>query len=189
MSEEEAAAARAAAYAKYNAAIIASGGLAAANFYTEKTQIELLTIAKIAALDTVAEAQATMDILNYTTQTDIIARIAAAQKLADDAKMAALKAYLAEASKPITQVITTERVTIGGGSAAPSPTYPSWAAAEDMFPIIPTGTKTGSIDNSVTVVVEGSVLNGEDFSDIINRAMLDNIRRGLSQFPAGTLPG
>jgi hypothetical protein len=189
MSEEEAAAARAAAYAKYNAAIIASGGLAAANFYTEKTQIELLTIAKIAALDTVASAQATMDILNYTTQTSIIARIAAAQKLADDAKLAALKAYITEASKPITQVITTERVTIGGGSAAPSPTYPSWAAAEDMFPIIPTGTKTGSIDNSVTVVVEGSVLNGEDFSDIINRAMLDNIRRGLSQFPAGTLPG
>jgi hypothetical protein len=192
MSEEEAAAARAAAYAKYNAAIIASGGLAAANFYTEKTQIELLTIAKIAALDTVAEAQATMDILNYTTQTSIIARIAAAQKLADDAKLAALKAYITEASKPITQVITTERVTIGGGgggSAAPSPMYPSWAAAEDMFPIIPTGTRTGSIDNSVTVVVEGSVLNGDDFSDIVNRAMLDAQRRGLSQFPAGSLPG
>jgi hypothetical protein len=192
MSEEEAAAARAAAYAKYNAAIIASGGLASANFYTEKTQIELLTIAKIAALDTVASAQATMDILNYTTQTSIIARIAAAQKLADDAKLAALKAYITEASKPITQVITTERVTIGGGggaSAAPSPTYPSWAAAEDMFPIIPTGTRTGSIDNSVTVVVEGSVLNGDDFSDIVNRAMLDAQRRGLSQFPAGSLPG
>jgi hypothetical protein len=192
MSEEEAAAARAAAYAKYNAAIIQSGGLAAANFYTEKTQIELLTIAKIAALDTVASAQATMDILNYTTQTSIIARIAAAQKLADDAKLAALKAYITEASKPITQVITTERVTIGGGgggSAAPSPMYPSWAAAEDMFPIIPTGTRTGSIDNSVTVVVEGSVLNGDDFSDIVNRAMLDAQRRGLSQFPAGSLPG
>jgi hypothetical protein len=51
------------------------------------------------------------------------------------------------------------------------------------------GMGTGSVDNSVTVVVEWSVLDGEDFSDIINRAMLDNIRRGLSQFPAGTLPG
>jgi hypothetical protein len=191
MSEEEAAAARAAAYAKYNAAIIASGGLAAANFYTEKTQIELLTIAKIAALDTVASAQATMDILNYTTQTSIIARIAAAQKLADDAKLAALKAYITEASKPITQVITTERVTIGGGgsgSAAPSPMYPSWAAAEDMFPIIPTGTRTGSIDNSVVINIEGMIDSG-NFDEAVNTALLNNIRRGYSQFPAGTLPG
>ena len=44
MSEEEAALARQAAYAKYNAAIQQSGGLAEANFYTEKTQIELLQI-------------------------------------------------------------------------------------------------------------------------------------------------
>jgi hypothetical protein len=190
MSEEEAAAARAAAYAKYNAAIIASGGLAAANFYTEKTQIELLTIAKIAALDTVAEAQATMDILNYTTQTSIIARIAAAQKLADDAKLAALKAYITEASKPITQVITTERVTIGGGgggSAAPSPTYPSWYEAEDMFPIMPSPTKTGFVDNSVNINIEGMIDSG-NFDEAVNTALLNNIRRGFTQSPAGSLP-
>lgn len=47
---------------------------------------------------------------------------------------------------------------------------------------------TTSVDNSVTINVEGSVLNGDDFNEIMNRAMLDNIRKGLSQVPAGTLP-
>jgi hypothetical protein len=190
MSEEEAALARQAAYAKYNAAIQQSGGLAAANFYTEKTQIELLQIAKLASLDKVASAQATMDILNYTTQTDIIARIAAAQKLADDAKYKALQDYLALLASPV--VMPTPVAPPSGGSQGPrfgvggQPIWddgmggPGYGTGQGMG--------TGSVDNSVTVVVEGSVLDGEDFSEIINRAMLDNIRRGLSQSPAGALP-
>jgi hypothetical protein len=194
MSEEEAALARQDAYAKYNAAIQQSGGLAEANFYTEQTQVELLSIAKLAALDKVAAAQATMDILNYTTQIDIIARVAAAQKIADDAKYKAQQDYLALLA---TQVVIPAPIITppsgGGGSQGPrfgiggQPIWddgmggPGYGTGQGMG--------TGSVDNSVTVVVEGSVLDGEDFSDIINRAMLDNIRRGLSQFPAGTLPG
>jgi hypothetical protein len=194
MSEEEAALARQAAYAKYNAAIQQSGGLAEANFYSEKTQVELLSIAKLASLDKVAAAQATMDILNYTTQIDIIARVAAAQKIADDAKYKAQQDYLALLA---TQVVIPAPIITppsgGGGSQGPrfgiggQPVWddgmggPGYGTGQGMG--------TGSVDNSVTVVVEGSVLDGEDFSDIINRAMLDNIRRGLSQFPAGTLPG
>jgi hypothetical protein len=194
MSEDEAALARQAAYAKYNAAIQQSGGLAEANFYTEKTQVELLSIAKLASLDKVAAAQATMDILNYTTQIDIIARVAAAQKIADDAKYKAQQDYLALLA---TQVVIPAPIITppsgGGGSQGPrfgiggQPVWddgmggPGYGTGQGMG--------TGSVDNSVTVVVEGSVLDGEDFSDIINRAMLDNIRRGLSQFPAGTLPG
>jgi hypothetical protein len=266
MSEEEAAAARAAAYAKYNAAIIASGGLAVANFYTEKTQIELLAIAKLAALDTVAAAQATIDILNYTSQTDIIARVAAAQLLADetkakalsdylkgydagiaaiatsqtltdaeklaalttylntasaaitalggsqktidDAKMAALKAYLAEATKPITQVITIKYDVIGAPPTAVIPgapplipdlpgtnTGPKFGVGgqpiweNGMSPGYNTGQGTGSVDNSVTIVVEGNVLDGDDFTDKVNDALLDSIRKGRSQYPAGFIPG
>jgi hypothetical protein len=194
MSEDEAALARQAAYAKYNAAIQQSGGLAEANFYTEKTQVELLSIAKLASLDKVAAAQATMDILNYTTQKTIIERIAAIQKIADDAKYKAQQDYLALLA---TQVVIPAPIitppSSGGGSQGPrfgiggQPIWddgmggPGYGTGQGMG--------TGSVDNSVTVVVEGSVLDGEDFSDIINRAMLDNIRRGLSQFPAGTLPG
>ena len=194
MSEEEAALARQAAYAKYNAAIQQSGGLAEANFYTEKTQVELLSIAKLASLDKVAAAQATMDILNYTTQIDIIARVAAAQKIADDAKYKAQQDYLALLA---TQVVIPAPIITppsgGGGSQGPRFGIGGQPIWDDGMggPGYGTGqgTGTGSVDNSVTVVVEGSILDGEDFSDIINRAMLDNIRRGLSQFPAGTLPG
>jgi len=110
MSESEAAEARQAAYAKYNAAIQQSGGLAEANFYSEKTQLETLQIAKLASLDTVAAAQATMDILNYTTQIDIIARVAAAQKIADDAKYKAQQDYLALLA---TQVVIPAPIIMG----------------------------------------------------------------------------
>jgi hypothetical protein len=196
MTEEEAALARQAAYAKYNAAIQQSGGLAEANFYSEKTQVELLQIAKLAALDKVAAAQATMDILNYNTQKTIIERIAAAQKVADDAKYAALQDYLALLAKPLpTPGLPGGGDGAGGGGGSQGPRFgiggqPIW---DDGMggPGYGTGQGmgTGSVDNSVTIVVEGSVLNGDDFSEIINTTMLDNIRRGLTQFPAGTLPG
>jgi len=188
MSEEEAALARQAAYAKYNAAIQQSGGLAEANFYTEKTQIELLQIAKLASLDKVASAQATMDILNYTTQIDIIARIAAAQKIADDAKYKALQDYLALAAQPIaTPAAPPAPPTVMppgfGGGGQPIP--PGYGGIFDYLP--PTGS-TGSSNNLVTVIVEGNVLDGDDFTEKVNTALLNAQRTGLSRFPAGTLP-
>mgnify|MGYP000940592602 CR=1 FL=1 len=200
MSEEEAAAARAAAYAKYNAAIIQSGGLANANFYSEKTQIELLTIAKIAALDTVAEAQATMDILNYTTQTAIIARIAAAQKLADDAKLASLKAYLAEATKPLTQVVTTQYVTVGAPPSAVAtpptntsinPLYPSWAEAENMFPLMPTSNSSSNNNTMINVQLPESttVITQTDFVQAVTNAVNETIRVGNQLYPTGSIAG
>jgi hypothetical protein len=213
MSESEAADARAAAYAKYNAAIQQSGGLAAANFYTEKTQVELLSIAKLASLDKVAAAQATMDILNYTSQTDIIARIAAAQKLADDAKMAALKTYLTEASKPISQTITTKYVSEGitGGATVVTPTRPKTNAelasellaagsgagagtGSSMFnPFAPGnsagfGTQGTTTYPPVVINIAGNVLDGNDFDEKVNQAMINTQRKGYSQSAAGSLP-
>lgn len=213
MSEEEAAAARAAAYAKYNAAIIASGGLGLANFYSEKTQIELLTIARLAALDSVAAAQATMDILNYTSQTDIIARIAAAQKLADEAKMTALKAYLTEASKPITQTITTKYVVENAGDITVVTTPKAKTNAEKASELLALGSGAGAGTGSsmfnpyaggnsagfgtqgtttyppVVINIAGSVLDGDDFTDKVTQAMINGQRKGLSQYAAGALPG
>ena len=189
MTESEAAAARQEAYAKYNAAIIASGGLAEANFYTEKTQAKLLEISKLAGIDTVAAAQASYDILNYTTQTEIIARIAAAQKLADDAKLKALQDYLALLAKPLPtpESVTPPKVMppgFGGGGQPIPPGYGGMFDYNDYLPANP----TGSSNTEVTIVVEGSILDGNDFQEIINRTMLNNIRSGFSRFPAGTLP-
>jgi hypothetical protein len=189
MSEEEAALARQDAYAKYNAAIQQSGGLAEANFYTEQTQVELLSIAKLAALDQVAAAQATMDILNYTTQKTIIERIAAAQKVADDAKYKALQDYLALLATPISPPVAPP----SGGSQGPrfgiggQPIYPEGGGFADY--LMPTGSNAGStiVDNSVIVNIDGLLDEGA-FDDIISRATLNNIRRGLSQYPAGSLP-
>jgi hypothetical protein len=54
---------------------------------------------------------------------------------------------------------------------------------------MPPAGSTGSSNSSVTVIVEGSVLDGNDFVEIVNDAMLNSQRQGLSRFPAGTLPG
>jgi hypothetical protein len=190
MTEAEAAIARQEAYAKYNAAIIASGGLAEANFYTEKTQAKLLEISKLAGIDTVAAAQASYDILNYTTQTEIIARIAAAQKLADDAKMAALKSYLALLATPVTMPTPVAPPSESTGPKPPKfkpsgePVW-SWESGYDSMVSSSTGS-TG--DTSVNITVEGSIFDGTDFIDIVNGAMLNAQRQGLSRSPAGFLP-
>jgi hypothetical protein len=189
MTQEQADEARAEAYRKYNAAIIASGGLAEANFYTEKTQTDLLKIARLAALHDVATAQATLDILNYKTQTDIIARIAAAQALADNAKMQALKEYLALLAQPVVMPTPIMPPTVmppgvGGGGQPIAPGYGGLFDYRDYLPANP-----GSSSNTdITVVVEGSVLDGNDFVEIVNGAMLKAKREGLSQFPAGAFP-
>jgi hypothetical protein len=191
MTEAEAALARQEAYAKYNAAIIASGGLAEANFYTEKTQAKLIEIAKLASLDSVAAAQAAYDILNYTTQKTIIERIAAAQKIADDAKYKALEDYLALLAKPVEMPTPKEPPSGPRFGVAPDgrELYPGGGGYGDYFPPAGSVTGGGSTGNTeITVIVEGSVLDGNDFQEIINRTMLENIRSGFSRFPAGTLP-
>jgi hypothetical protein len=190
MSEEEAALARQEAYRKYNAAIVASGGLAEANFYTEKTQVELLQIAKLASLDKVAAAQATMDLLNYTTQKTIIERIAAAQKIADDAKYKALEDYLALLAKPIQMPVVEPppgsdpkkpRFGVGGQPIYEDGWNGGYSSSNGSI-------GTTIVDNSVIVNIDGLLDEGA-FDDIISRATLNNIRRGLSQSPAGSLPG
>jgi hypothetical protein len=187
MSQEEADAARAEAYAKYNAAIIASGGLNDAKFYSEKTQIELLDIMRRAAIDKAASAQATYDILNYTSQKTIIEKIAAAQKIADDAKYQALVDYLALLSKPIQMPIVEPppgpkgpKFGVGG-----QPVWddgmggPGYGTGQGMG--------TGLVDNSVNITIEGMIDSG-NFDEAVNTALLNNIRRGYTQTPAGSLP-
>jgi hypothetical protein len=209
MTEEEAALARQAAYAKYNAAIQQSGGLAEANFYSEKTQVELLTIAKLAALDTVAAAQTTMDILNYKSQTDIIDKVAAAQAIADKAKMDALKEYLAEAGKTITQTVITKNVVEtpdGGLVIIPDKPKTQAQLASDLLaagsgagagtsssmfnPYAPgngAGFGTQAPPMEVTINIEGLIDTG-NFDEVVNQAMINAQRKGFSQYAAGALP-
>ena len=52
----------------------------------------------------------------------------------------------------------------------------------------PVGTNsTGSSNSSVTVIVEGNVLDGDDFTEKVNDALLNANRTGMPKTPAGFL--
>jgi len=188
MSEEEAAAARQAAYEKYNTAIQQSGGLADKNFYSEKTQNDLLLIAKLASLDSVQAAQTTLNIFSYTSQVAVIDRVAAAQKLADDAKLARLKDYLALAATPITPPIITppsgpKKPEFGVGG---QPLWPEggWnSGLTDM-----TGA-AGGVTQVVNIQIPDSatVITQSDFIDAVTMAVNEAGSYGYSLVPRGAI--
>jgi len=101
-------------------------------------------------------------------------------------------AEVVEAAEAITEAAA--EVITNGASGGPKfgiggqPIYDDFGGFADYTGGSMAAGSAAVIDNSVTIVVEGSVLDGDDFSDIINRTMLDNIRRGLSQTPAGVIP-
>ena len=115
--------AREEAFKKYNAAITAAGVLAAEESYSEKTRIELLKIAKIAAITDTKNAQITADKLLESEQLNAINRIKTAQDAADAARLANLKSYI-EALKSLGSGSTG-----AGALGGPSNTDPALAAA------------------------------------------------------------
>ena len=90
MSDSEKQAARLEAFAKYNDALTKQGGLAALSAYDELRQVELNKIAKLAALDDVGSATATLQLI---LMSDLEA-LALAQSDADQAKFQALADYI-----------------------------------------------------------------------------------------------
>lgn len=90
MADSDKQAARLAAFAKYNDAITKQGGLAALSAYDELRQVEVNKIAKLAALDDVGSATATLQLI---LNSDLEA-LASAQSDADIAKFQALADYI-----------------------------------------------------------------------------------------------
>jgi hypothetical protein len=95
MAEADKELARDEAFRKYNAAIVAAGQLAAKEQYSERTQIQLTEIARLASQSNTTSALKTQVLLREQAELSMIDRVAAAQKIADDARLAALKTYLA----------------------------------------------------------------------------------------------
>jgi len=95
MAEKEKEALRDIAFGKYNAALIASGGLADKNSYNERVQIQLTEIAKLAALSNTTNAGLVLNKIRESAELLTIDTIAKAQKAADDARYAALLKYIA----------------------------------------------------------------------------------------------
>jgi hypothetical protein len=87
--------AREEAFKKYNAAITAAGTLAAKESYNERVQIQLTEIARLASLSKTTSAANTAALLLESAELSMIDRVRKAQALADDARLKALKDYLA----------------------------------------------------------------------------------------------
>jgi len=94
MAEADKEAARQLAFTKYNAAITAAGTLADAASYNERVQIQLTEIARLASMSKTDAAAITAATLLETFQIKSIDTVAAAQKVADDARLKALQAYI-----------------------------------------------------------------------------------------------
>ena len=95
MAESEKEAARQIAFGKYNAAITAAGELAAKESYSERVQIQLTEIARLASLSKTTNAALTLTKLRESEELSMIDRVAKAQAAADAARLKALQEYLA----------------------------------------------------------------------------------------------
>jgi hypothetical protein len=99
MAESEKEVLREEAFKKYNAAITAAGVLAAKESYSERAQIQLTEIARLASLSKTSSAATTAALLRESEEISMIDRVAKAQKAADDARMKALQDYAAALGK------------------------------------------------------------------------------------------
>ena len=94
MSEADKDAAKQAAFAKFNDAIIKQGGLAEISYYNERTQIELTYIAKRAALDNYGAASETLRRIIESEELSLIKTVSTAQYAADLARYNSLIDYI-----------------------------------------------------------------------------------------------
>ena len=111
MAESEKEAARQIAFGKYNAAIAAAGDLAAKESYSERVQIQLTEIAKLASLSNTFNAAITLDKIRESAELSMIDRVAAAQKKADDARLKALQEYAAALGKVGSSGVASDPIT------------------------------------------------------------------------------
>ena len=95
MAESDKEVARQIAFGKYNEALTKAGELAAKEQYSERVQIQLTEIARLAALSKTSNAGLVLNKLRESAELDTIDIIAKAQKAADDARYAALLKYIA----------------------------------------------------------------------------------------------
>jgi hypothetical protein len=121
MAESEKERLRDIAFGKYNAAITAAGELAAKESYSERVQIQLTEIAKLASLSKTTNATLTLTRLRESEELSMIDRVAAAQKRADEARLKALQDYLNLLSKVGTGAGSSGLTNIGGTNFVTGP--------------------------------------------------------------------
>jgi hypothetical protein len=99
MAERDKEVLREEAFKKYNAAITEAGALSAKESYSERVQIGLTEIARLASLSNTVSASKTAALLREQAEISMIDRVAKAQAAADAARLAALNEYIGLLSK------------------------------------------------------------------------------------------
>jgi hypothetical protein len=120
MAESDKEAARQIAFGKYNAAITAAGELAAKESYSERVQIQLTEIARLASLSKTTSAALTLTKLRESEELSMIDRVAKAQAAADAARLKALQDYIALLGKVGSGGNTAGLTDSGVGSLIPA---------------------------------------------------------------------
>ena len=110
------------------------------------------------------------------------------QETADAATAAATEALKTETyGANLAELLAAGSSSLAGYAAVVGARYDTNLG--DLTDFIPSGGQTGfSAGNSVTVNVQGSVLDGNDFTKIVNEALLNSQRTGLTQATPGSVP-
>ena len=166
MAESEKERLRDIAFGKYNAALTAAGELAAKESYSERVQIQLTEIAKLASLSKTSNAAITAATLREQAELNMIDRVAAAQKAADEARKKALEEYIRLLN------------SIGSGTKIVPPTTITPPSSGGPFIQTPNGirptTPPRSIDDINKAVEDiGGVIsvigeNGKEFTKLVD---------------------
>jgi hypothetical protein len=132
MAEGDKELAREEAFKKYNAALVAAGQLAAKEQYSERVQIQLTEIARLAALSNSVNATKTATLLRESAELSMIDRVARAQKAADDARLKALQDYINLLSKVGTGGGSSGLTNIGGTNFVTGPVISTTAILDTV---------------------------------------------------------
>jgi hypothetical protein len=179
--------AREEAFKKYNAAITAAGSLMAKEAYSERVQIQLTEIARLASLSNTYNAAKTNSLLLESAELSMIDRVAKAQALADDARLKSLKEYAA---------------ALGGiGSSAPKEFIPNFKPyltappSTTMGPFVPTITEmpklidpnagvtynpTQNADRNYDITIQAGIGDPEAIARAVEDVLNQSTYRGTS---------
>ena len=209
MKDADKEAAKLAAFAKYNDAIIKEGGLAETSYYNERTQIELTYIAKRAALDNYGAASETLRKIIESEEVSLIKTVSTAQYAADLARYNSLIDYirLLGEAKAAAATLATDIYTANlfgdlpsSGAADPNlggdaggdygdPSYPDLGGGAGGDYGSPSYPDAMSNTNGITVIVNtGATLGSEEvIVQAVQDAMQTLNRRGSNVSYAGAI--
>jgi hypothetical protein len=200
MAESEKEQLREEGFKKYNAAILASGELAASESYSERVNIQLVEIAKLASLSKTTGAANTLALLRESVELNVIDSIANAQKKADDARYKALLEYIRLLSgiskgplefmgEPLYQYNSLSQQLVKGSTSSSAMGFGGGKFDYNLMPSTPLyGYNTLSqqdIGQEIRVVIEDRT---SGLIQIVQKSIQDLNRAGDPLVTAGALP-